>query len=295
MNTLLPPDLKNLLEAKTLKNGSTKTLFSKKSALVYKAATCFYRNKRMVSNYFKKHTSKKIPYLDCIIARHQSLLLKKLGDNNEHLQNQKIINLKIASAKIDQIVIEPGQTFSYWYLIGKPKVEDGFVKGMLLSRGQVVEGIGGGLCQLSNLLYWLFLHAPVEVLERYHHSYDVFPDSGRIIPFGSGATVFYNYVDLVVRNISKYPLQLKLWLTDKHLKGQILADHHTPEKYSVREENHLFLKWNGEFFRYNELFRDIKVEGKVTNSHFITRNFAPVLYPTSTETLLSKGYVVNEI
>lgn len=267
-------------------------LLSQKSAFIYRNAVAYYQIKRSIQNVFQGHASIKKPYLPAIIARHQSLLHKKLGDNNEHLQHQKVTNLKIASQKIDSIVIQPGQTFSYWHLIGKPKAKDGYVGGMLLSRGKVVEGIGGGLCQLSNLLYWLFLHAPFEILQRFHHSYDVFPDSGRVLPFGSGATVFYNYVDLVAKNISKQPLQIKLWLTDSHLKGQILSDNHLPIKYKVREKNHCFVKWQNRFFRYNELYQDELLEGKIINSTLVTKNFAPVLYPVTVEELQQKNYEV---
>lgn len=47
---------------------------------------------------------------------------------------------------------------------------------MQLSRGEVVRGVGGGLCQLANLLYWMSLHTPLEIAERHQHSFDPFPD-----------------------------------------------------------------------------------------------------------------------
>ena len=50
--------------------------------------------------------------------------------------------------------------------------------------GEVKTSIGGGICQLANLLYWMALHTPLEVIERHHHSFDPFPDSGRTLPFG---------------------------------------------------------------------------------------------------------------
>jgi len=271
--------------------------FSAQSKCIYAIAVCYYRNKRYLQNFLSKSVGhqKRQAYLPSTVARHQSLLFKKLGDNNEYLQHQKVKNLALALQKIDKVILEPGQTFSYWHLIGRPKERDGYQAGMLLSRGKVVEGIGGGLCQLSNLLYWLFLHSPVEILERYHHSYDVFPDSGRVLPFGSGATVFYNYVDLVVKNISSQSLQLKLWLTDKQLKGQILSSNPFELKYRVREENHCFVNWKGNLFRYNELWQNVYKEGKLLETRFITKNFAPVLYQTNTKTLLEKGYKVLEI
>jgi len=162
-------------------------------------------------------------FFECVVARHQSVLLRKLGDSDIRLQQQKITNLRIAAMHLNGLIIHPGQVFSLWNTVGKPCKRRGFVPGMLLANGKVVEGVGGGLCQMSNLLHWLFLHVPVTVEERYHHSMDVFPDSGRILPFGSGATILYNFVDLKIKNVSPYPLQLKVWLTKTHLKAQIVS------------------------------------------------------------------------
>ena len=57
---------------------------------------------------------------------------------------------------------------------------------MVLFLGQIGGDIGGGLCQLSNLIFWMTLHTPLTVTERYRHSHDVFPDANRTQPFGSG-------------------------------------------------------------------------------------------------------------
>ncbi|MFN7160429.1 MAG: VanW family protein [Candidatus Gracilibacteria bacterium] len=269
---------------------------SNRSKLAYTTAIQFYRAKRHWTNLLSQHAHQKSnEYLPSVVARHQSLLMKKLGENNEHLQRQKITNLRVASSTMDGVVIQPGQTFSYWDLVGKATEKKGYAKGMLLARGHVVEGVGGGLCQLSNLLYWMFLHGPFEIVERYHHSFDVFPDSGRVLPFGSGATVFYNYVDLVVKNTSDQPIQLKLWLTDSHLKGQLVTTSPLKEKYKIREENHLFLKWGENFFRYNELYKDTYVEGKLKDTQFVVKNFAPVLYDVNEEDLREKGYRVEVV
>ena len=70
----------------------------------------------------------------------------------------------------------------------------------MLSHGEVRVGTGGGLCQLANMLYWLALHTPLVIKERHHHSFDLFPDDRRVIPFGTGTSVFYNYVDLQFYN-----------------------------------------------------------------------------------------------
>ncbi|MDR1253292.1 MAG: VanW family protein [Treponema sp.] len=243
---------------------------------------CFIRK---LQNIFDPGISykKSGAYYKCIIARHQSVLRRKLGNSDPELQENKIINLKQAIRSLDGIIIEPNKVFSFWTIVGKPSYKKGYVDGMLLSNGKVIKGVGGGLCQLSNFLYWIFLHIPMETVERYHHSMDVFPDSGRVLPFGSGATVLYNFVDLKVRNKLEYPIQIKIWLSDNYLKGQILCQNHIKEKFHIVEKNHFLIKRNKSYFRYNEIYREVKIDGKIVDVEKITRNFSPVLYKITDE------------
>ncbi|WP_368659100.1 VanW family protein [Budvicia aquatica] len=64
----------------------------------------------------------------------------------------------------------------------KPSRERGFVEGMELSFGEARSGIGGGICQLSNLIHWMAMHSPLVVIERANHSFDPFPDEGGCCP-----------------------------------------------------------------------------------------------------------------
>jgi vancomycin resistance protein VanW len=168
---------------------------------------------------------------------HQSALIRKLGTSDPRLQVNKITNLNIATQRINGVLIMPGETFSFWRLVGLPTRYKGYLEGMLLARGEVLVGVGGGLCQLSNLLHWLALHTPLTITERHHHGFDPFPDDGRVLPFGSGATVFYNYIDLQFRNDTEHTFQILVGVTDKHLKGEIwkrVIDRKTGD--TVREE-----------------------------------------------------------
>lgn len=142
--------------------------------------------------YSRNITSAPLPFR---IKKHQSVLLKKLGESDMQLQINKVTNLRIAIKNINGIIIKPGETFSFCKLVGLPTRRRGFLEGMELSFGKARAGIGGGMCQISNLIHWLVIHSPLTVTERYHHSFDPFPDDGRVLPFGSGATVFYNYRD----------------------------------------------------------------------------------------------------
>jgi vancomycin resistance protein VanW len=228
-----------------------------------------------------RNISKKkgVDFFDCVIANHSSPLFRKLGDSDPDLQKGKVENLRLAIKSLQGLVIPPGKTFSFWAIVGAASQKRGYVDGMLLSDGRVIKGIGGGLCQLSNLLYWLFLHSPVEIIERKHHSRDVFPDSGRTVPFGTGATIFYNLIDLKIKNTFSYPIQLKLWLSDSQLKGQILSSHRLAEKCHLIEKYHYFIQTPKGVYRYNEVWNEISIQGKLARSEKVMTNCAPVMYP----------------
>ena len=253
------------------------------------------RTIRTFKNKISLVTLLKGEFFKSVVARHSSLLYRNLGDSDFDLQKNKVTNLKIAISKLDGMIIPPGKTFSFWNIVGNISKKEGYVDGMLLSNGKVSSGIGGGLCQLSNFLMWIFLHSDIEIIERHHHSVDSFPDSGRTLPFGGGATIFNNYLDLKIKNISKNPLQLKLWLTDTALKGQILSDKPSQYKYHLFEKNHVFINKKGKFFRYKEIFRETYKNGIKTKEEKIFTNFAPVIYKVDEEYLKNLGYKVLSV
>lgn len=212
--------------------------------------------------------------------RHSSLLIRKLGDSDPQLQLSKITNLRIAAACIDGLLIKPGETFSFCKRVGRPTRKRGFVEGLELCRGEARSGVGGGICQIANLLHWLVLHSPLDVVERSQHSFDPFPDEGRIIPFGTGAAIFYNYVDYQFENRTPWTFQIRLWLTEKTLEGDLRCSHELEHNYRVLERNHAFLKIGGHFYRTNEIWRKKtrKLQSIPESETLITRNFALLKY-----------------
>ncbi|CAN5393597.1 VanW family protein [soil metagenome] len=134
------------------------------------------------------------------LERHDSLLLRELAGVDMALQHNKVVNLRLATGRIDRLVLRPGETFSFNKVVGSCSRRKGYVEGLRLADGTPGAGVGGGICQLANLLHWLVLHSPLTVLERSEHSVDPFPDNGRVVPWGVGCTIVYNYVDLVVRD-----------------------------------------------------------------------------------------------
>lgn len=259
-------------------------LLSQWHPALYFLAVWARRTKRY-SNWFfdsKKYVNQKsIEKLPFRIKKHQSVLLKKLGDSDAQLQINKVTNLKIAAAKINGIIIKPGQTFSFCKIVGRPTKQKGYLLGMELSFGKARAGIGGGICQISNLIHWLVMHSDLTVVERYHHSFDPFPDDGRVLPFGSGATVFYNYRDYQFTNNTPYTYQLNLWFTDKCLEGDLRINQDLDYGFHVFEKEHQFLKIDNQFYRKNEIWRNkiLKYKsGQIVNTELLTKNFARVTY-----------------
>jgi vancomycin resistance protein VanW len=212
---------------------------------------------------------------------HSSILLRELRDVEMWLQHNKVENLRIAIARLNGVLLGQGEVFSYWRLIGKPTARKGYKTGMVLYNGQVRHGTGGGLCQLSNLIYWMTLHTPLTVKERWRHSFDVFPDAARTQPFGSGATCAYNYIDLQIANETRHPFQLKLWMDDRLLHGEWRSTCAPDVRFEIFERDHLIRSehWGG-YSRHNKIFRRryAVADGSMVGEDFVAANHALMMY-----------------
>ena len=150
---------------------------------------------------------------------------------------------------------------------------------MVLFLGRIGGDIGGGLCQLSNLIFWMTLHTPLTVVERYRHSHDVFPDANRTQPFGSGATCAYPHRDLMIRNDTEYDFQLCLHVGETRLEGEWRAVRPAILHYEIVEKNHRMDRgpWGG-YVRHNELYRRVWNQNEYLGEEFLTANDAIMMY-----------------
>jgi len=214
------------------------------------------------------------------VEKHASLLMRELSEDEMVLQRNKVVNLRLASRHTDGLLIRPGETFSFNRVVGNCTRRKGYVEGMRLSNGDAVSGVGGGICQLANLVHWMVLHSPLTVVERSEHSFDPFPDKGRVLPWGVGCSIVYNYVDLVVRNDTAATFQLRTWVAERHLRGELRADRAMPTSYSVEARAEEFLRIDGQVYRRNEIWRTTrdKRTGDVVRDELVKRNHALVKY-----------------
>lgn len=261
------------MEKKQIKRSKIRLLLGK----VYYSAKRYKQWYFSGKSYSENIALEKYPY---IIFKHSTPLIRRLKDVDMHLQYNKIINLRLAINKLNGIVIKPGETFSYWKLIGKTSYKKGYLDGLVLcSDGTFKAGVGGGLCQLSNLIYWMTLHTELTVVERHRHSHDIFPDVDRTQPFGTGATCSYNSLDLQIQNNSDKEFQLVVYLTNENLVGEWRSLKPSIYKYEVYEKEHsitpgLF----GGYIRNNVIYRKAYDNIGLIKDEYITENHAYMTY-----------------
>ena len=157
------------------------------------------------------------PY-SLVVAESRSKLWSDERAAEAVFQKGKIHNLRMAAQELDDVLLLPGEIFSFWKQVGRATRERGYVVGRMLQQGCLVPAVGGGLCQLSNALYDAALQSGCEIVERHAHSRVV---PGSAAAAGRDATVAWNYVDLRFR--SRVPLLIRARLTQEELAVSFCA------------------------------------------------------------------------
>lgn len=241
-------------------------------------AARYFRWVKDWSQLTRSHVVEDLPY---VVATHRTPLRRPFAGIDERLTRNKIENITIALRRVNGIMVQPGKMFSYWFTIGNPTRRKGYLPGFMLHQGRLVEGTGGGLCQLSNLLYWLTLHTPLTVIERWRHGYDVFPDASRMQPFGSGATCYYPFLDLVIKNSTTAVFALHVFIDGDDLVGEWRSNMPLQRKYVIVEREHAFeaLPWGG-WLRKNTLVQQEidTLTGEVMHERVVAKNEAITMY-----------------
>lgn len=260
-------------EKKPIKRTKIRLLFGKLYYSVKRYKQWYLSGKK----YSISKVSVKYPYT---IFSHSTPLIRKLKNVDLQLQYNKIRNLSLAGEKLNFIVIKPSETFSYWKLIGKTSYKKGYLDGLVLcADGTFKAGVGGGLCQLSNLIYWMTLHTPLTVIERHRHSHDIFPDVNRTQPFGTGATCSYNSLDLQIYNGTDHDYQLIVYLEDGNLVGEWRSSQPSINRYEVYEKDHSITPGiYGGYIRNNIISRKIYDNIGLVKDEYVTENHAYMTY-----------------
>lgn len=261
--------------------------FAQWSPLTYKIAVEKNIAQRRIKDalsdikFAEKRQKAPLPHL---IYAHNSLIRRTLGQVDMRLQDNKAVSLGLAAPCVDGILIRPGETFSFWRLVGRCTAKRGYLPGMVLQNGVPKEGVGGGMCQFTNLLHWMALHTDLTITERHHHDdYDLFPDFGRQVPFGVGTSILYNYLDYRLRNDTGETYQILVHSDGTYLRGELRCTAPSDHVWHISCEEEYFSREMDGWYRNNKVFRR-KVDkntGNTLERALLQQAHARVLYDES--------------
>lgn len=180
--------------------------------------------------YAKNKADDGLPH--CVFETSIPMLNENSGFDMRY-QFNKVHNLKLAAKTIDRILIEPGETFSFWQLVRRADRGQKYKEGLCVADGKTVTSYGGGLCMLSDMLFWMFLHTPLTIVERHGHAVCSFPSTTEEFPKGTDATVSEGWLDLKVCNQTANTFQTEIGFDENNMYGRILARDAVNVEYSV--------------------------------------------------------------
>lgn len=150
-------------------------------------------------------------------------LLATYSTNYDASDISRTTNLRIACQKINDKVILPGEIFSYNKALGERTYAAGYKNAKVYENGQVVDGIGGGICQISSTLYNSVLMSNMDIVERRNHQFVT-----SYTPAGRDATVVYGQIDFRFKNTRTYAVKIKAGITNGVATVSI---------YGIKEDN----------------------------------------------------------
>lgn len=130
-------------------------------------------------------------------------LLAEFSTKYQASNVNRTTNLKLSSDKISGTVLLPNQEFSYNKTVGERTIAAGYKEAATFSNGKVVNGLGGGICQISSTLYDAVVMANLNVTVRRNHQFVT-----SYVPAGKDATVVWGSQDFKFVNTRKYPIKI---------------------------------------------------------------------------------------
>jgi len=141
-------------------------------------------------------------------------------------------NIALAAKSIDNIVLAPGDLFSFNQIVGHASLDQGYKDAPIIVNEQIVMGAGGGICQVSSTLYNAVLLAGLKIEERYNHGLPV-----GYLPPGLDATISYDYLDLKFRNDSLSHFLIHMQVLDNELKAILFGDPSQKQEVKIINQN----------------------------------------------------------
>ena len=173
-------------------------------------------------------------------------------------------NLRLAAGKIDGYVLMPGETFSYNTVVGERTIAAGYKEAAIYQNGEVTQGLGGGICQISSTLYNAVLFANLEIVELHNHQF-----VPSYVSAGRDATVVYGVKDFKFKNTRNYPIKINCsvsgGIASFEIKGLRQENEYEVSVYAnVTSRTSSYIK--------SSTYRTLKQNGQIINTEHITNS-----------------------
>lgn len=182
-------------------------------------------------------------------------------------------NINLATLKINELILAPGEEFSYNTVVGARNIASGYKEAKIYSNGQVVDGIGGGICQVSSTLYNAAVFANLDIRERHNHQFIT-----SYVEAGRDATVAYGSKDLKFVNNRNYPIKILATASNGNVKISIYGIKENLE-YDVSFDNEIVetIKYSTKYV-YNSSFnaseqkvKQLGANGAIVNNYKVVK------------------------
>ncbi len=196
-------------------------------------------------------------------------------------------NIALAAGKINGTVLAPGDVFSYNRIVGPRNERAGFRDAPVIVKGELVPGIGGGICQVSSTLYNAVLRSDLKIVSRSHHAFPV-----HYLPAGCDATVVDGAIDFKFQNNTRKPIyiasssgggRLSFRLLGEKTPGRSITIERTnvstiPHDSTTVRDPDLYVgrshvKDNGHNGHRVTVYRVIKENGQVVKRELVSRDY----------------------
>ena len=196
-------------------------------------------------------------------------------------QENKVFNLKLAAQTLNGLLIRPGETFSFWRCVRHADKHIPYKNGLKVLNGKLTTAPGGGLCQMSNLLFLMLLHTPLTIIERVGHDIKEFPEQNSDVIKGVDATISEGWIDVKSRNDTDCTYQISVTFDDENIIGTVFVDKRPQMLYRVENGSVVYSRKNG------EIYESVKVEraeiaagsGETIGLTLLYTNTCKICYP----------------
>lgn len=191
-------------------------------------------------------------------------LLSQYSTSYSTRDQKRTTNLKLAANKINGTVLMPGETFSYNKVVGARTISAGYQEAPIYVSGKVVDGVGGGICQITTTLYNAVVYANLDIVERSNHQF-----VPSYAPASRDATVVYGSIDFKFKNNRNYPIKIMCTVSNGIANFQIYGLRSNND-YEVVISNRVTGTTSNAI--YSEAYKILKQNGQVISSTLLSQD-----------------------